>query len=63
MSSGVSRMLELDIQSFGERFAGRFLEILKPVRLVAYGSPSTAVQDVLAGFSPVYMQPAGGCSR
>jgi quinol monooxygenase YgiN len=49
--------------TFGQRFAGRFLEALKPVRFVVYGSPSTAVQDALAGFSPVYMQPAGGFSR
>ena len=49
--------------TFGERFAGRFLEILKPVRFVVYGSPSTAVQDALAGFKPVYMHPAGGFSR
>jgi quinol monooxygenase YgiN len=49
--------------TFSERFAGRFLKILKPVRLVVYGSPSTAVRDALAGFNPVYMQPAGGFSR
>ena len=51
------------VGTFGERFAGRFLEILKPVRFVVYGSPSTAVQDALAGFEPVYMQPTGGFSR
>jgi hypothetical protein len=49
--------------TFGEKFAGRFLEILKPVRLVVYGSPSPAVKDALAGFNPVYMQDAGGFSR
>ena len=49
--------------TFGERFAERFLEILKPVRIVVYGSPSTAVQEALAGFNPVYMQPVGGFSR
>jgi quinol monooxygenase YgiN len=49
--------------TFGEKFAGRFLEILKPVRFVVYGSPSTAVQDALAGFKPVYMHAVGGFSR
>ena len=49
--------------TFGERFAGRFLELLKPARFVVYGSPSAAVRDALAGFSPVYMQPLGGFSR
>lgn len=49
--------------TFGERFAGRFLEILRPVRFVVYGVPRTDVQAALAGFNPVYMQPAGGFSR
>ena len=49
--------------TFGERFAGRFLKILKPVRFVVYGSPSAAVKDALAGFNPIYMQALGGFSR
>lgn len=49
--------------TFGESFAGRFLEVLKPVRFVVYGSPSPAVKDALAGFSPSYMQAVGGFSR
>jgi len=49
--------------TFGERFAARFLEVLKPVRFVVYGSPSTAVKDALAGFNPIYMQAVGGFSR
>jgi quinol monooxygenase YgiN len=49
--------------TFGEKFASRFLDILKPVRFVVYGSPSAAVQDALAGFNPVYMEPVGGFSR
>ncbi len=49
--------------TFGERFAGRFLEILKPTRFVVYGSPSTEVRGALAGFNPVYMEPAAGFSR
>lgn len=49
--------------TFGEKFASRFLEVLRPVRFVVYGVPSAAVRDALAGFNPVYMQPAGGFSR
>lgn len=49
--------------TFGEKFASRFLKILKPVRFVVYGSPSTAVKDALAGFNPIYMQGVGGFSR
>jgi hypothetical protein len=45
------------------KYAGRFLEILKPVRSVVYGSPSQEVKDVLADFNPVYMRPVGGFSR
>ena len=49
--------------TFGEKFAGRFLQVLKPVRFVVYGSPSTEVQNALAGFNPVYMRPVAGFSR
>ena len=49
--------------TFGQRFASRFLEILKPVRFVVYGTPSAGVQDALAGSNPVYVQPVGGFSR
>lgn len=51
------------VAAFGEKYAGRFLEILRPVRFVVYGSPSPGVQDALADFQPVYMQPVGGFSR
>lgn len=50
-------------RTFGERFAGRFFEILKPVRFVVYGSLSTAVKEALAGFNPIYMPPVAGFSR
>jgi quinol monooxygenase YgiN len=49
--------------TFSEKFAGRFLEILKPTRFVVYGSPSSEVRDALADFQPVYMQSVGGFSR
>ena len=49
--------------TFGEKFAERFLEILKPTRFVVYGSPSSDVKDALAGFNPEYMESVGGFSR
>lgn len=48
---------------FGEKFAGRFLELLTPVRCVVYGSPSQQVQEGLAVLNPVYMRPVGGFNR
>jgi len=49
--------------TFGDRFADRFLDILKPTRLVVYGAPTDAVKEALAGFNPTYMQGVGGFSR
>lgn len=53
----------MHVATFSECFAGHFLEILKPVRFVVYGSPSPAVKDALADFQPVYMRSAGGFRR
>ena len=47
-------------QLFGANFAARFFEILKPTRVVVYGTPSEQVKDALAGVNPVYMAPLGG---
>jgi len=49
--------------TFGEKFAARFLAILKPTRCVLYGSPNDAVRQALAPLSPVEMRPVGGFSR
>ena len=49
--------------NFGKKFAKRFLEILKPVRFVVYGSPSQELRDALAGLNPIYMEPASGFDR
>ena len=51
------------LATFGAKFASRFLEVLKPVRLTVYGAPSPEVKGALAGFNPVYMEPASGFSR
>lgn len=58
-SSAVMKHLE----SFGGKFAERFLAILKPIRFVVYGAPNQAVKDALAGFAPVYMSAADGFAR
>jgi quinol monooxygenase YgiN len=49
--------------TFGERFAGRFLEMLTPTRCVVYGSPSPQVKEGLAVLNPVYMRLVGGFNR
>jgi quinol monooxygenase YgiN len=51
------------LATFRDQFAGRFLDILKPVRLVVYGSPSPSVKDALAGLNPTYMRTVGGFTR
>ena len=58
-----SEALMTHLGSFGERFAERFLAILNPIRFFVYGSPTGAVKEALAGFSPVYMEPAAGFTR
>ena len=51
------------LEAFEKKFAGRFLEMLTPVRCVVYGSPSQQVKDGLAVLHPVYMRPVGGFTR
>ena len=51
------------VGAFGEKFAGRFLEMLTPVRCVVYGSPSPQVKEGLAVLNPVYMRLVGGFNR
>jgi quinol monooxygenase YgiN len=49
--------------TFGEKFADRFLKVLKPVRLTVYGSPSEQLKEILDGFKADYMRSVGGFSR
>lgn len=49
--------------TFGSRWAARFFDVLAPVRLVLYGSPSAEVRAALAAFNPVVMESAAGFSR
>jgi quinol monooxygenase YgiN len=58
-----SAALLAHVATFGEKFAGRFLEIMTPVRFVVYGSPSPAARDAIADFKPAYMQELDGFSR
>ena len=51
------------LAKFGEKYAERFLEILRMRRFVIYGSPSQLVKNMLAGFEPTYMQLADGYRR
>ena len=51
------------LESFGANFAVRFTEVVKPTRLVVYGTPRAQVKEALTGLSPVYMAPFGGFRR
>src|SRR3954463_3820367 len=51
------------LATFGAKFAGRFLKMLKPIRLTLYGLPSQQVKNALAGMNPVYMRSVDGFSR
>ena len=51
------------MQSFGPTFGERFFAILKPTRIVIYGTPSAEVKNAFAGFNPIYMAPLGGFRR
>jgi quinol monooxygenase YgiN len=51
------------LESFGPKFSERFFEILKPTRVVIYGTPSAEVKDAVAAFNPVYMTPLAGFAK
>jgi quinol monooxygenase YgiN len=51
------------LESFGANFSARVMEVVKPTRLVVYGTPNDQVKEALAGLSPVYMAPFGGFRR
>jgi quinol monooxygenase YgiN len=58
-----SAAVMIHLTTFGEKFAGRFLEIFKPTRFVVYGAPDGTVKEALTAFNPVYMQSVGGFGR
>ncbi len=49
--------------TFGEKFAGRFLDALEPTRLTVYGNPSDEARNALAGLNAAFMGQIGGYSR
>jgi quinol monooxygenase YgiN len=50
-------------QTFGARFAGRFMSLLTPTRCTVYGSPDASVQRALSVLRPTYMGQAAGFHR
>ena len=48
------------LQWFAPNFGERFTKILKPTRVVIYGTPSVDVKNAFAEFNPIYMAPLGG---
>ena len=58
-----SAAVMIHLATFGEKYAGRFEQVLEPVRMVVYGSPSAAVREELADLNPICMEPAAGFSR
>ena len=59
----VDSAVMIHLATFAEKYASRFLAVLKPVRFVVHGSPNQDVKNALAAFNTVYMQPVGGFSR
>jgi quinol monooxygenase YgiN len=57
-----SAALEAHVQNF-HKFAERFLQTCRPVRMDVYGFPSEAAQALIADFKPVYYPHLGGFSR
>lgn len=50
-------------QTFGARFAGRFMSLLTPTRCTVYGSPDAALQSALSALHPAIMGQAAGFHR
>ncbi len=51
------------VNGFMEKWAGRFMECVNPTRFTAYGDPSEAARELLAGFGGSYLAPWGGFAR
>lgn len=50
-------------KTFVERFSTRFLDLLTPIRLTAYGRFSPEARAALAPQHPIFMEPVSGFSR
>ena len=53
----------IHLESFGEHFAARMVEVVKLTRCFVYGTPSAQLKDALAGLDPIYLAPFGGFRR
>lgn len=51
------------LEAFGKHFAGRFMSILQPTRMMVYGNPNEAARKALQGVGGVFMTSIGGFSR
>jgi quinol monooxygenase YgiN len=51
------------LKTFGEKFAGRFLELATPTRFSVYGEPSEEAKAVLDGFGATYLGTFAGFAR
>lgn len=49
--------------NFGEKYAARFLQVLRPRKFVVYGSPNQDVKNELAALGATYMHSIGGFTR
>jgi quinol monooxygenase YgiN len=51
------------LQSFGSKFAERFLAAVDPTKFTIYGTPNDDVKAGLSVFGPTYLGPFGGFVR
>jgi quinol monooxygenase YgiN len=58
-----SAAVMMHLETFGQKFAKRFMAALEKTRFTVYGNPSDEVIKALSGFGPVFMSPIGGFSR
>ncbi|MCO4794239.1 MAG: antibiotic biosynthesis monooxygenase [Bacteriovoracaceae bacterium] len=49
--------------NFGEKFAGRFMELATPTGITVYGNPSAEVREGLKGLGAVHYDQIGGFRR
>ncbi len=53
----------IHVRTLQAKFAGKLLDLAKPVSLVVYGKPTPQLRDAMAAFSPTFMSPLGGFHR
>jgi quinol monooxygenase YgiN len=49
----------MHLQSFGEKFAERFLSMVDRMRFTVYGTPGAELKELLDGFGAIYLSPFG----